>query len=1162
MHSYRIFNKKSFTHIHHWLFLLFFCSISLTSVPSFAENKTVFILHSYHQEYPWTRNQHTGFIKTLSEQSTAWDTNVSTEYLDTKRVNFDSDYQLFFFNYLQKKFSNYSPDVIYCSDDNGLVFLLHFKDKLFGDVPVVFSGINNTSITKSLNRLQYSGVFEKKEIAPNLALLKKIVPHPGTIIFLGDGSSTDLAIKQSIQNDIATHFPGQKYALWGENRLSTIIQKLQNHNNGTIFLTTIGGIKNDQEKIIPLKEIISSIAAAGNFTILSMEDVYMEPEVLGGYVTSGLSQGAEAAKIAVAIIGGSSTEDIPLVKDSPNEFMFNYPQLQKLGIASSGLPKGSILLNRPQSLYEQYKYWIWPIAFFLLLQTIIILFLTKNIQKRKKAEASLHKIRNELEQRVELRTQELKESEKTFRSIIESSPMGAHFFELSPDGNLIFTGYNPAADTILGTPNSQFLNQNIIDAFPALSNTEIPDRYKEVCKTGIPWQTDHVVYEDNKVQGVFAIHAFQTSTGKMATFFRDTTEKHRMIETLAQSEERMQLALKAADIAIWDWHIPTGATYFSPTYFSMLGYLPGELETSLDTWTSLLHEDDREETCAVIRECMKAQKAWDLEFRLISKDGLYRWIRGHGDIVEVDSDGKTLRAAGTHLDITDEKISEAILKKSEATLKSIVIAAPVGIGLIHERVFSWVSERIAEMTGYKAEELIGKSARILYPSEEEFKRAGKVKYDQLKSESVGEVNTLWKKKSGELINIHLRSAPVDHTDFRLGVTFSALDITQRLQDEANVHSLELQVQQTKNIESLGVLAGGIAHDFNNILMAVLGNLSLVRQVVPQGSREYRLISAAEKASLRARGLTKQLLTFSKGGEPIKETASMAEVIVDSTDFILRGSSIACNYDIPDNLKLVDIDKNQISQVIQNIILNAKNAMPQGGSISILCRNVEDITEEQVPLAPENNYIKITISDQGVGISEKIIGKIFEPYFTTKQDGSGLGLSITYSIISKHKGYISASSDPGHGTTFSIYLPASDNALRKPVEPNSNDQKKKLTVLIMDDEEIVRDVSKAMLDALGHEALLAKDGYEAIKLFKNNLDSIDLAIMDLTIPGSMGGKEAAGEILKIAPNAKLVVSSGYSNDPVMAKYKEHGFSAAIVKPYQLEEFSGAINKVTD
>ncbi len=159
-----------------------------------------------------------------------------------------------------------------------------------------------------------------------------------------------------------------------------------------------------------------------------MEDVYMEPEVLGGYVTSGLSQGAEAAKIAVAIIGGSSTEDIPLVKDSPNEFMFNYPQLQKLGIASSGLPKGSILLNRPQSLYEQYKYWIWPIAFFLLLQTIIILFLTKNIQKRKKAEASLHKIRNELEQRVELRTQELKESEKTFRSIIESSPMGAPFF--------------------------------------------------------------------------------------------------------------------------------------------------------------------------------------------------------------------------------------------------------------------------------------------------------------------------------------------------------------------------------------------------------------------------------------------------------------------------------------------------------------------------------------------------------------------------------------------------------------------------------------------------------------------------------------------------------------------------------------------------------------
>lgn len=663
--------------------------------------------------------------------------------------------------------------------------------------------------------------------------------------------------------------------------------------------------------------------------------------------------------------------------------------------------------------------------------------MTQQLQKSFK---DIQEYRDHLEDLVKERTLELKESEDKFRSIIESSPMGVFIWELSSDGKLIFSGYNPAADKILDTDNSQFLGREIDDAFPPLAETVLPQKFKEICETGIPWQTEQVDYEDEQIKGSFEIHAFRTSPRKMAIFFHDVTQRRQMQSDLALTAE--------------------------------------------------------------------------------------------------------------------------ILRKNENTLNSILVAAPVGIGLVHNRVFSWVSERIVEMTGYTADELIGESARILYPSEEEFLQVGKVKYDQLETNNVGETDTVWKKKSGELINIHLRSSPIDPQDLSLGVTFSALDITEKINREENVRLLEQQVQQAKNLDSLGVLAGGIAHDFNNILMAIMGNLSIATQSLPVDNKASSLLSEAEEACLRAKGLTQQLLTFSKGGEPIKETSNMAEVIKDSANFVLRGSSVACEYNIPQNLWLVDIDKGQISQVIQNLIINAKNAMPQGGTISVVCQNIEDISKENVPLPVGNKYIKMSITDRGVGISANILNKIFEPYFTTKQEGSGLGLAITFSIITKHQGHINAQSEVGVGTTFFIYLPASSQKPSAPCEEKSFVHSKKLTILIMDDEKMVRDVSAAMLTKLGHDYVMAADGDEAVKIFKQGQVPIDLVVMDLTIPGGMGGKDAVQKILAIDPKAKVIVSSGYSNDPIMAKFKDYGFCAAIVKPYRLDDLSRVISQVFD
>jgi nitrogen-specific signal transduction histidine kinase/CheY-like chemotaxis protein len=378
--------------------------------------------------------------------------------------------------------------------------------------------------------------------------------------------------------------------------------------------------------------------------------------------------------------------------------------------------------------------------------------------------------------------------------------------------------------------------------------------------------------------------------------------------------------------------------------------------------------------------------------------------------------------------------------------------------------------------------------------------------------------------------------------------------------------MEKELLKVKKLESIGILAGGIAHDFNNILAAILGNINLALFDQDLKDKTKKLLSEAERASLRAKDLTQQLLTFARGGDPVKEASSLENVIKDSANFVLHGDKVACRYDIPEGLWLVDIDKGQMSQVIQNIVLNASHAMPEGGIVAVTCENVTSGDYSDFPLLPKGRFVKICIQDKGVGMPANVVDKIFDPYFSTKHGGSGLGLAITNSIINKHKGHISVESSPGVGATFTLYLPASEQekapSQKSEVYKKASSQAK---ILLMDDEQMVRAVAKEMLMKLGHEVELSENGKEAIKLYMeaiNTNNKFDIVIMDLTIPGGMDGKEAVQEILNLDPDAKVIVSSGYSNDPVMANFKDYGFCSAIVKPYRLQELSKVINQLID
>lgn len=517
-----------------------------------------------------------------------------------------------------------------------------------------------------------------------------------------------------------------------------------------------------------------------------------------------------------------------------------------------------------------------------------------------------------------------------------------------------------------------------------------------------------------------------------------------------------------------------------------------------------------------------------------------------------DADGNLVGTVTSFQEVTDRKLAQEQLASERERLA--VTLRSIGDGVITTDIDGRVVmlNKVAEqLCGWTQQEAQGR------PLEEVFRivneKTGKTCENPVhKVLATGSIvtlanHTILLSRDGSRWSIADSGAPIRDPESRIiGVVLVFRDVSDK-------QRMEQELLKTQKLESVGILAGGIAHDFNNILAAILGNIDLAIHRLGEHERVVPLLVDAEKATLRAKGLTQQLLTFAKGGSPVRRTVSIAGIIRDSAVFVLRGSNVRCEVDIAKDLWLVDIDPGQMSQVIQNIIINARESMPDGGIVNVSCRNMDRAA---------GNVVEISITDNGPGISPDVIDKLFDPYFTTKKKGSGLGLSICHSIISQHGGTISVSSPDGEGATFTIQLPASQQKRgeeEKELEEYLPGQKG-LSILLMDDEEMVGKVAREMLEHMGHEVTQAADGEEALNSYRRSMEEgrrFDLVIMDLTIPGGMGGREAVQELHKIDPAARVVVASGYSNDPIMASFGNYGFRAAVVKPFRLKELAAAI-----
>lgn len=639
-----------------------------------------------------------------------------------------------------------------------------------------------------------------------------------------------------------------------------------------------------------------------------------------------------------------------------------------------------------------------------------------------------------------------------------------------------------------------------------------------------------------------------------AKLILEITEREKVEEALRRNRQMLDNILTASPLGIS--YVKKGRLkWTNQTMILMFGY-PEPVDymdkNMAEFYTS---QEEYQRVRAIFLKDLKAGKPTEVEALFKRADGsnFYGQLR----IRALDPSNPGDGTISTISDISDRKRAEEALRQSEEKYRTIIEnIEDLYYEVDLDGTFTFVNDAIARTLGYTKEELIGRN----YLSRSNPTEA---------SRTFTVFNKVF--RTGESVRAHEMSVEAkDGTHRHMEVSVSAIRDTAGkvtgfrgiCRDVTDRKRAAEELLKFAKLESIGVLAGGIAHDFNNILTAILGNISLARLYVKPDDKAFQRLKEAERAGVRARDLIQQLLTFSKGGSPIKRIASIPNLVRESCEFALRGSNVRCEFEIADDVWAADVDEVQISQVLGNIVINADQAMPQGGSIHVTARNVDVTAQSGLPLPP-GKYIQISISDYGVGIPAEILPNIFDPYFTTKSEGSGLGLATAYSIMKGHGGRLTVESEVDKGSMFHIYLPASPKKLK----PRQDSEYQALSgcgrILVMDDEQPIRDLAGELLEMLGYDVVTAADGSQAVELYRLEKDSdrpFDVIILDLTVPGGMGGREAIEQLRRLDPDIKAIVSSGYSNDPIMADYERYGFSGVIPKPYGAQQLSEVLNSV--
>ncbi len=624
----------------------------------------------------------------------------------------------------------------------------------------------------------------------------------------------------------------------------------------------------------------------------------------------------------------------------------------------------------------------------------------------------------------------------------------------------------------------------------------------------------------------------------------DISERRKMENALKEEQREFRRAQSLAHVGSWCFHLDTGTVSTSEETLKIYG-IDHLKQITIKYVQSIPLPQYRQLLDTALQKLIQGGEPYDVEFQICRpSDNAIRHIHS---VAEYDSTRKMV--TGTIQDITEWKLAEKAIADERERLS--VTLRSIGDGVIttdrQGRVV--LINKVAEtLTGWTQNEAQGKPLETIFNIIHEFTR--QPCEDPVKKVlSTGQIielanHTMLIARNGTERVIEDSGAPIkDKNNEIIGVVLVFRDMTEK-------QKLLETIQRTAKLDSIGVLAGGIAHDFNNLVSGIFGYVDMACEYTNE-EKVLRCLSKVSNSIDRAKGLTQQLLTFAKGGVPVKKVSALFPFIQESAQFALSGSNALCKVDVPDDLWMCDYDSNQIGQVVDNLIINAKQAMPDGGLVEISAENIIIHASKHSILTP-GKYVKLAFKDQGVGMPKEMLNRIFDPFYTTKSSGHGLGLATCYSIISKHGGHIEVESQPGKGSTFLVYLPASEQASSTLPQRASTKHVGTGTILVMDDENVVLGITCEMLRSFGYSVISAVNGREALEKFtaeRNSGRGFTALIFDLTIPGELGGKETIKEIRKLDETVPVFVSSGYADDPIMADPNAYGFTASISKPFR-------------
>jgi PAS domain S-box-containing protein len=697
---------------------------------------------------------------------------------------------------------------------------------------------------------------------------------------------------------------------------------------------------------------------------------------------------------------------------------------------------------------------------------------------------------------------------------------------------------------------------------------EHPCPVNEIMKTKRPMTVEHVHYDEDKQIQYIEIHAYpvlddQGNVIQIIEYCRDITERKQAEETLRETTQNLGERVKELNCLY-------GISKLFEREDTLEGILQGAANLIPPSW------QDPGITCAQIT----------LEGQSYKTDNFKEteWLRSQDIIVKGEKAGEVkvyyleekpgndegpfLKEERDLINAIAERLGHFLERKlAEDELRSVFRAAPIGIGMVIDRVLKQVNKRMHEITGYSEEELIGQNARILYPNDEEYEYVGREKYEQISSHGIGTVETRWKHKDGRVFDVLLSSTPMDLDDLSKGVTFTALDISERNKAEAEKVKIETQLCQAYKMEAIGTMAGGIAHDFNNILTIILGNADMALDDIPDGNPAKLNIEQILQASTRAKNLVKQILAFSRQANNKLALLKPNLVIRDSMK-LLRSTiptTVKIREDIDTQCGTIKADPTQLNQVLMNLSTNAVDAMDEKGVLIVSLQEV-NLSESELYYRPgmtPGPYVKLSVSDNGIGMDNETAKHIFDPFFTTKEvgKGTGMGLSVVHGIVERHGGMIAVDSEPGEGTTFHIFYPVIEGQeFRKPevaaLLPTGNER-----ILFVDDVESITVLGSKILERQGYQVRAIINSADALETFKANPEDFDLVVTDQTMP-NMSGKELAVELLKVRPDIPIILCTGYSSKISEERAKEIGIREFCMKPLHRRQLVKTVRKVLD